>query len=106
MSADNFMAVMKEGDKWVGYHCCASHSYPYLDCYSCLGVNDFEANTLEEAIDCCENFDLDGMGYLEYGYCFPEKTTQVWLGEDKDKVCPCGLRQYIGEVLDVRNKGD
>lgn len=70
MSADNFLAVLKEGSKFVGYHCSASMYYPQEECYRCIGSKDFKVDTIEEAIDCCENFDADGMGYLEYGYRF------------------------------------
>lgn len=68
MSSDNFMAVLKEGNKYVGYHCSASvfEGTPcWRKCYSCQGSVAFTANTLEEAIEKCENF-----GYLEYGYRF------------------------------------
>jgi len=70
MSADNFLAVLKEGDGYVGYHCSASMYYPQEECYHCIGSKDFEADTIEKAVDCCENFDAGGMGYLEYGYRF------------------------------------
>ncbi len=70
MSADNFLAVLKEENYYVGYHCSASMYYPQEECYRCIGSVDFTAETIEKAIDCCENFDADGMGFLEYGYSF------------------------------------
>lgn len=69
MSADNFLAVLQERGKYIGYHCSASMYYPQEECYRCMGSREFEADTLDEAIDCCENFDADGIG-LEYGYRF------------------------------------
>ena len=65
MSADNFIAILKENDKQVGYHCSASLHYPLRKCYSCIGTKQFTLGSIEEAIVKCENF-----GYLEYGYRF------------------------------------
>ena len=65
MSADNFMAILKKDDKYVGYHCSASLHYPLRKCYSCIGTKYFEVASIEKAIIKSENF-----GYLEYGYRF------------------------------------
>jgi len=70
MSADNFLAVLKIGRRYIGYHCSASMDYPQDACYRCIGSKDFNVGTMEEAVDCCENFNSDGMGMLEYGYHF------------------------------------
>jgi len=68
MSADNFMAVLKEDNKYVGYHCSASVACEvpgWRKCYKCIGTEHFRVDTIEEAVNECEHF-----GYLEYGYRF------------------------------------
>ena len=68
MSADNFMAILKEGDKFIGYHCSASvaNECPlWRKCYPCIGCKHFAVGSVEEAIEKCESF-----SYLEYGYRF------------------------------------
>lgn len=66
MSADNYMLVVKENGKFVGYHQSASADEPQFD----RAV--FIVGTAEEAIYLCQSgkWDDDGWGYLEYGYRF------------------------------------
>ena len=87
MSADNFIAVLKEGDKYIGYHCSASilcEVPGWRECYSCKGIQCFKVNSIEEAIIKCENFD-----YLEYGYRFIDYKNEELEEFDIDfcKVC-------------------
>jgi hypothetical protein len=67
MSADNYMSIRKEGDKWVGYHQSASadEEQYHRPCFS--------VDSLEEAIHMCQSGKWAGDddwfgGYLEYGY--------------------------------------
>ena len=85
MSADNFMAVLKEGDKYVGYHCSASVACEvpgWKKCYKCIGSKDFSANSLEEAVCACESF-----SYLEYGYRFVDNHPMEMPEEGFCEIC-------------------
>ena len=95
MSANNFLAVVMEGrGKWVGYHCCASHSYPFTDCYACIGREAFETTTELKALHKAQ--EIGGETYLEYGYTF---VGNHWLtkGEMLTR-CPCEIKRFIEEV--------
>ena len=95
MSADNFLVVVKEGKrKWVGYHCCASHNYPYNDCYSCIGGKAFETTTELKAWHEAQR--VESEINLEYGYSF---AGGYWLTEEvRQLFCPCELKRFIMEV--------
>jgi len=82
MSADNFIAILKEGDKYVGYHCFASVEIEtpcWKECYPCIGSKEFEVGSLEEALMESTNF-----GYLEYG----NKWVDDRFDEVEEDFCP------------------
>lgn len=92
MSADNYIAIIKEGSrKWVGYHACASVDYPFSDCYKCLSTPKlFEETTELRALHKAQ--ELSGEIYFEYGYTFP---IDNWLSKkDKEVLCPCGEKKF------------
>ena len=95
MSADNFLAIVKEGKrKWVGYHCCASHYYLFSNCYACIGSKAFETTTELKALHEAQR--VQGETYLEYGYTF---VGQHWLTDkEKQTICPCATRRFIDEI--------
>jgi len=105
MSADNFLAVVKEDKrKWAGYSCCASHSYPFTDCFPCIGGKEFETTTelraLHEAQRVEKELQDEGL-YLEYGYTF---VGQHWLTpKEKQTICPCKTKRSFTEVRGVKS---
>ena len=96
MSSDNFLSVVKEGKrKWVGYNCCASHDYPFNDCYSCIGGKEFETTTELKALHEAQR--VDGEIYLEYGYFFAGDYRRL-TEKQKQTYCPCELKRFMEEV--------
>ena len=86
MSADNLMAVIQESNTYIGYHCSASilcECPGYRECYSCTGTKEFKVESLDEAIQKCEEF-----GYLEYGYSFVDRHTTPELDKEFCSICP------------------
>ena len=69
MSADNYMLIRREGNKYVGYHQFASADKVQFK------RSVFSVDTIEEAIHLCQSGlwagedDMCG-GLLEYGYHF------------------------------------
>lgn len=67
MSADNYIKIRAEGEKWLGYHQFASA------CCEQFEHAEFTVDTLEEAIHLCQSGKWAGEddmmgGYLEYGF--------------------------------------
>ena len=92
MSADNFLALVKEGKgKWVGYHCCASRHYRFADCYACLGVKAFETTTELKALHEAQR--VERQSYLEYGYIFVDKKRLT--KKEKLFLCPCEINRFM-----------
>lgn len=95
MSADNFLGIVKEGKgKWVGYHCCASIDYPFIDCYACIASKTFETTTELKALHEAQR--IQGEIYLEYGYNF-------MLGKrltlkQRVTMCPCEQKRFMEGV--------
>jgi len=94
MSADNYIAVIKEGNRrWVGYHACASTRYPLNDCYSCLATKCFEETTELKALHKAQQIEEET--FLEYGYVFIKRPYN-WLNKKQRAViCPCEQKQFI-----------
>ena len=90
MSANNFMAVIQEGKRWVGYHCCASHPYPYINCFKCIGAKAWTAGKIKQAIRLCEKEE-----YLECGYRFPQLSENM---ETAPTSCTCETKKFIEEI--------
>ncbi len=90
MSADNFIAIIEKDKEFIGYYCCASHDFPHIKCFPCIGKKIFRTATLKAAILVAQSYNT------EYGYSYYE-----WKKEPKGN-CPCKTKRFIegmGEPL-------
>lgn len=64
MSSDNFIAIVKENKKYIGYNCSASQSYSKISDYKkCF--REFECASVKKAIKKAQE-----VWPCEYGYRF------------------------------------